>query len=109
MHALTRDCPVTCLELLLSTVAYNALRCASPGPHPTVGDIVDLYHDKQLADIDRIGVKRSLEIETCLTRAGLIGHATESDAPVGSGQPPPIPTGWPGTEPPRLPTCLFVE
>jgi hypothetical protein len=108
MHALTRDCPLTCLELPLSAAAYNALRFASVGPHPTVGDVVDLYLKKQLADLHRIGVKRSLEIEACLAGAGLIGQAAEADAPVGSGQLPPVPPGWSGTSARRL-GSLLVE
>jgi hypothetical protein len=72
MHALTRDCPLTCLELLLSVPAYHALQDGCSGPHPTVGHVVDLYDSKEMASLRRVGVKRSLEIETCLTSAGLI-------------------------------------
>jgi hypothetical protein len=78
MHAHTRDCPLACLQPLLSTGVYNSLRreCSSTavGPHPTVGDVADLYHKEQIASIDRIGAKRLLEIETCLTDIGLISH-----------------------------------
>jgi hypothetical protein len=118
MHAHTRDCPLTCLKPTLSAGAYFPLhrQCSSraSGPHPSIGDAVDLYHKEQLAAIRGIGVKRFREIEGCLTRAGLIGQAarpdTQPQAPASDGQPPPLPSGWSGsTRPSRLRTRLLVE
>lgn len=113
MHALNRDCPLTCLRLLLSTAACNRLWHGCPGPHPTIGDVVDLHASRELAGIPNTGPIRIREIENCLTRAGLIGDdsqpAGNPDAPADSGQPPPIPQGWSGITGPRsMRTGLFT-
>lgn len=85
MHTLTRDCPLTCLEPLLPARAYHALQAVCPGPHPTVGHVVELYQGQMITSIRRIGVQGALRIETCLTRARLIGQPA---APAGNPSPP---------------------
>lgn len=110
MHALTRDCPLTCLELLLSVPACHALQEGCPGPHPTVGHVVDLYDSEEMARLRWVGVKGSLEIVTCLASAGLISRPSPpAPAPV---RPPerPLPPGWAGAaQPRRMRTWLFAE
>jgi hypothetical protein len=109
IHPLTRECPLTCLELLLSIPAYHALQAGCPGPHPTVGHVVDLYDSKQISSLARVGVKRSLEVETCLASAGLIIRPSPP-VPAPACEPePPLPTGWSGAAQPRgMRTRLFI-
>lgn len=99
MHALTRDRPLTCLEPLLSAAACNPLQQECSGPHPTVDHVVNLDREPQLAGISNIGVKRLLDIETCLARAGLIDNHAEParQTPACAGQRPPVPAARPGS------------
>jgi hypothetical protein len=86
MHALTLNCPLTCLEPLLPARAYHALQAACPGPHPKIGHVVDLYRRQEITRIPRIGAQAAFQIQTCLASAGLIGPATTP-----AGDPPPAP------------------
>jgi hypothetical protein len=121
MHALTRDCPLTCLEPLLPAQTYHALQAACPRSHPTVGHVADLHRRQAITSIRRIGAQGFLRIETCLAGAGLIEQSSPPDpAPAGTPEPPgpqhlateppPIPAGWSGvTTPARRVRGLFVE
>jgi hypothetical protein len=87
MHAHARDCPLTCLQPLISTRAYNALlqECSTTGPHPTMGDAADLYNTGELATVRGIGTRSHGKIETTLTNAGFTAHT----------RPPPRPRSTP--------------
>lgn len=68
------DCPIDCLHTVLSAVAFNQLaRCyGSPfNPPQTVGDVLELYRQGQLASIAGLGTRRIGEIEASLIFAGL--------------------------------------
>jgi len=90
MHVHTRDCPLACLQPLLSAAAWNLLRAEclliSHGTEPTAGHAVDLYTRRQLPTIHGIGPARLAEIQTALTSAGLTAPAAASAPP---GQPGP--------------------
>jgi hypothetical protein len=120
MHAHTRDCPLTCLQPLLTTVAYNLLRAEClficGDGEPAVSHAVRLYTNGQLADIRNIGPVRFAEITACLAHAGLISHdaADQASPPATQGvaatdAEPPSARGRPATPSSRLRTRLITE
>lgn len=61
---------------MLSAKAFNPLARACDRrsvPGATAGDVVDLYVQRQLSDINGLGPRRIGEIEVSLVFAGLIG------------------------------------
>jgi hypothetical protein len=68
------DCPVECLQWVLSMRSFNPLARAYDAPFDaprTVGEVMDLYARRQLAKIRGLGSRGISEIETALVLAGL--------------------------------------
>jgi len=68
-----QDCPVECLQAVLSQSPYRALYRAQGAGFPpplTVGDVIRLYARRDLGDIRGLGPRRILEIEAALVLAG---------------------------------------
>ncbi len=85
------DCPVECLQTVLSMTSFNALARAYDAPFDpprTVGDMMDLYTRRQLGKIRGLGRRRMSEIETALVFAGLdlTGRQRRQESIVGVGQ-----------------------
>lgn len=77
--AITPECPVECLLMVLSLNSFNPLTRAYDAPFAeprTVGDVMDLYTRRQLRKIRGVGPRRVSEIEAALVLAGLnlAGH-----------------------------------
>ncbi len=73
-HFITSECPVDCLQEVLSCIALNTLARAYGAPFDppeTVADVVDLYQQDQLGEIWGLGPRRIGEIETSLIFAGV--------------------------------------
>lgn len=69
------DCPIDCLQTVLSGAAFNHLaRCYdAPFDQPrTVGDVVELYQRGRLGAIRGLGSRRIGEIQASLIFAGLV-------------------------------------
>jgi AraC-like DNA-binding protein len=68
-----QDCPLECLQAVLSQAAYRPLALAQgtllPPPR-TVGDVIGLYARRDLRDIRGLGPRRISEIEAALILAG---------------------------------------
>ncbi len=72
-HPLTGDCPVACLDGLLSRPALNRLLTESlQGELSAIEDLVGLYRTRRLSGVPGIGPGRTTEIEELLLAAGLI-------------------------------------
>jgi hypothetical protein len=70
---LRQDCPVECLQAVLSQAPYRALARAQGACFPpprTVADVIRLYARRDLRDIRGLGPRRISEIETALVLAG---------------------------------------
>jgi AraC-like DNA-binding protein len=68
-----QDCPVECLQAVLSQWPYRALYRAQGAGFPppcTVGDVIRLYVRRGLGDIRGLGPRRISEIEAALILAG---------------------------------------
>jgi AraC-like DNA-binding protein len=68
-----QDCPVECLQAVLSQAPYRALARAQDTylpPPRTVGDVIRLYVRRDLRGIRGLGPRRISEIETALVLAG---------------------------------------
>lgn len=68
------DCPVDCLQAVLSLMSFNPLARAYDAPFDpprTVGDVVELHAHRQLRKIRGLGTRRMSEIEAALVFAGL--------------------------------------
>ena len=72
MHVITRSCPVACLAPLLSRVTFCALAEGMQGSPATVGQVVELYEQRRLIEIENISTGRCGEIRRSLVKAGLI-------------------------------------
>ncbi len=73
------DCPVECLQTVLSLMTFNPLARAYDAPFDpprTVGDVIEMYTRRQLREIRGLGRRRISEIEAALVFAGLdlTGH-----------------------------------
>ena len=71
---ITPDCPVECLQWVLSMRSFNPLARAydSPfSPPRTVGDVMHLYSRRELGKIRGLGSRCISEIEAALVLAGL--------------------------------------
>jgi hypothetical protein len=67
------ECPVACLLSVLSRKAWLPLsraQRASCEPPRTVGDVLELYANRQLGESWNLGKRRTAEIETALIFAG---------------------------------------
>jgi hypothetical protein len=73
-HAVTAECPVTCLDGILPARALNQLRYEMP--HGTVGDIARLFLEDQLLSIRGMGLGGIERIRGVLTDADLIDDKT---------------------------------
>jgi len=73
-HPVTAQCPVGCLDGLLSRHTLNPLLSGLQGAdgEVTVGDLAALYRLRRLGDLRGIGVGRVAEIEEVLLAAGLL-------------------------------------
>ena len=74
-HTFTLDCPIDCLQTVMSRAAFNTLArgyVAPPGRSATVGDVMELCRQGQLANIQGLGRRRIGEIEASLVLAGLV-------------------------------------
>jgi len=69
-HAITRDCPVSCLYVLLPSRAVTLLICELP--HGTVSDVITLYREGELAEIRGLGASGINRVRTALVVSGLI-------------------------------------
>jgi hypothetical protein len=72
--AISPDCPVECLRVVLSLATFNALARAYDAPFDppgTVGDVIELYTSGRLPEIRGLGRRRMSEIEAILVFAGL--------------------------------------
>jgi AraC-like DNA-binding protein len=70
---LRQDCPVECLQAILSQAPYRALTRAQGAPFPlplTVADVIRLYVCRDLRGIRGLGPRRISEIETALVLVG---------------------------------------
>lgn len=81
----TPDCPVDCLQTVLSMASFNRLARADSllvDPPRTVGDVVGLCTAGQLRQIGGLGPRRISEIEAALVLAGLdiTGHPSPGAA-----------------------------
>jgi hypothetical protein len=68
------DCPVDCLQPVLSLKTLNPLARAYDAPFDpprTVGDVLDLYRADHLREIRGLGQRRISEIAAALVFAGL--------------------------------------
>ena len=75
-HPLAADCPVACLDGLLSSQALNRLLTESAHRDAiTVADLAGLYRTRKLGEISGIGPGRIAEIEELLLAAGLVGSS----------------------------------
>ncbi len=75
----TPDCPVECLQTVLSMQSWNPLTRAYDAPfNPphTVGDVIGLCASGRLPEIRNLGKRRISEIKAALVVAGLdiTGH-----------------------------------
>lgn len=73
------DCPVDCLQAVLSRKSFNPLVRAYDAPFDpprTVGDVLQLFQQHKLGQIHGLGRRRISEIEAALVLAGLdiTGH-----------------------------------
>ena len=87
--AVSPDCPVECLRVVLSLTSFNPLARAYDAPFDppcTVGDVIELYTSGRLRAIGGIGRRRTSEIEAALVFTGLdiTGHPRGTTA---RGQP----------------------
>lgn len=71
MDAIRRDCPIECLASLLSRQTFAALT-AGMRSSATVGQVVELYEQHRLMEIDGISTGRLGEIRRSLVEARLI-------------------------------------
>jgi hypothetical protein len=72
-HPLNGECPVDCLDGLLSGQALNrVLTGSSPDRMATVGDLASSHRARTLGEVPGIGAGRIAEIEDLLLAAGLI-------------------------------------
>jgi hypothetical protein len=74
-HSHSPQCPISCLEGLLSPRAYVPLH-RDPGL-TTIKDVMLLHQNGELGDVRNIGELRAREIQAVLTS---IGHTSGSDA-----------------------------
>ena len=80
-HTITRECPIGCLETVLSRMALNPLAQAGGArfdPPQTVGQVVHLYEERKLNQIWGLGPRRIGEIEVALVFAGLLAVDSQS-------------------------------
>jgi hypothetical protein len=71
MGVMSRDCPIECLAPLLSRQTLAALT-AGIGSPVTVGQVIELYEQRRLMELENISTGRMGEIRSCLVEAGLI-------------------------------------
>ena len=77
-ETITLDCPVTCLDTVLSANAFCPLyRARHDRDHPvrTAGDVVALHQQGHLWEIRGLGVRRIGEIAHWLNYTGLLERA----------------------------------
>jgi hypothetical protein len=75
-HPVAADCPVECLDGLLSPQALRRLLLNPPGGEvTTAGDIARAHRQRTLSQVRGIGPGRIAEIEEVLLAAGLISLA----------------------------------
>lgn len=70
---ITADCPVSCLLSVLSRktlLPLSRAQRATYEPPRTVGDVLELYANRQLGECWNLGRRRIAEIETALIFAG---------------------------------------
>jgi hypothetical protein len=73
-HVIRLDCPIDCLKSVLSAMSFNPLARAYDAPYDppsTIGDVVELWHQRRLREIGGLGRRRIGEIEASLVFAGL--------------------------------------
>jgi hypothetical protein len=72
---ITPECPIECLQTILSTRPFNRLARAYGAPFApprTVGEVIELHHQRQLTKIWGLGPRHIGEIEVSLLFLGLI-------------------------------------
>ncbi len=77
-ESLRLECPVTCLDVVLSASAFCPLYRARhdwTNPVRTVSDVVALYQQEKLRELRGLGVRRIGEIEHWLNYTGLLKRA----------------------------------
>jgi len=72
MYVITRTCPIECLAPLLSRKTFSALAAGMQCSPATVGQVIELYEQGQLQDIENISTGRAGEIRRSLIEAKLI-------------------------------------
>lgn len=104
-ETLTLDCPVTCLDIVLSASAYRPLyrmRADRNRAIRTIADVVALYQQGKLRYVRGLGVRRIGEIAHWLDYAGVLQRAGISgQANTAAGDPPAVCSPPPGPAPVR--------
>jgi len=59
MYVITRTCPIECLAPLLSRKTFSALAAGMQCSPATVGQVIELYEQGQLQDIENISTGRA--------------------------------------------------
>jgi hypothetical protein len=71
---ISSDCPIDCLQTVLSAAAFNLLARGYDAPFDpprTIGDVIELHKQHRLGQIGGLGPRRIGEIEASLIYAGL--------------------------------------
>jgi hypothetical protein len=92
-HVLTADCPLACLDGLLSNQALNPLvsLMREPSGRGSVAEVVEWYRHRRLGELPGIGVGRIAEIEEVLLAAGLVDR---SECYTLAGSAPAVAVAW---------------
>jgi hypothetical protein len=80
-HVITPECPIDCLQAILSrtTFSFLARAYAAPfAPPETVGDVLQLRREHRLGQIGGLGPRRIGEIEVGLVFAGFSAEPSQS-------------------------------
>jgi hypothetical protein len=80
-HVITPECPVDCLQVVLSRTAFSFLARAYDAPFDppqTVGDVLKLRREQRLGQISGLGRRRIGEIEVGLIFAGFSAETSPS-------------------------------
>lgn len=80
-HVITPECPVDCLQAVLSRTTFSFLARAYDAPFDppqTVGDVLKLRRERRLGQISGLGRRRTGEIEVGLVFAGFTNERSPS-------------------------------